>query len=463
VRIDGPVDDQRAIRFAIFHLIQSTSVFDASVGTAAKGLTGPGYKGHVFWDTEVFMLPFFLGTDPRTARRLLEYRYLTLVGARKNARGAGYEGAMIAWESTETGEETCPPFVPDPKTGEPVRVLTGEMEHHISADVAYGAWLYLRSSNDLRFRRYRYRELLFETARFWASRVSLNEGKECYEISAVIGPDEYHENVDNNVFTNWMAAWNLTTAAEEARTMRRQAGQTKPPAALLASRDEAARWREIASQLYIPPLGKDLLREQHDGFFRLRRADPETLTSRNSKLTEKARMSRIAGSQVLKQADAVMVYMLFPDRFSLEEKTANFDFYEPRTTHDSSLSPSVHSIVASDLGRHQQAYRYFRQSAYLDLHDRMGNTAQGLHCACLGGTWQSVIRGFLGIRLEEQELSLRPRLPRVWKGVNTQIRHRGRWYVVEVRGSRANLRRSADPRVRRLSGAQSGETVATSS
>jgi trehalose/maltose hydrolase-like predicted phosphorylase len=446
ILIDGPLEDQRAIRFAVFHLLQSASTFDPTVSVAAKGLSGPGYRGHVFWDTELFVLPFFLATHSRTARRLLEYRYQTLEGARRNAQRAGYGGAMVAWESTLTGDETCPRFVPDPRTGEPVRVLTGEMEHHISADVVYASWLYLRATRDARFRRLRYRELLFETARFWASRATRSSSGEGYEIRGIIGPDEYHENVDNNAFTNSMASWNLAIASEEAGHTRRQRnGGARGQYARSVSPEEVSRWREISSGLVLPSRRSDSVRAQHDGFFELDEADPCALSAVTSGLTEKRRMPQIARSQVLKQADLLMLYLLFPDSFTDGEKEVNFDYYEPRTTHDSSLSPSVHSVVASDLGRSREAYAYFRKSALLDLENTMGNTSAGLHLACLGGTWLSVVRGFLGIRLEEDELRLRVRLPEQWTGMRTQIRHRGQWYTAEVAGERSELRPAPNP------------------
>ncbi|MFP4055402.1 MAG: glycoside hydrolase family 65 protein [Candidatus Brocadiia bacterium] len=413
VRIDGPEEDQRAIRFVTLQLIQAASRNDPTVSIGAKALSGEAYRGHVFWDTEIFMLPFFIYAFPATAKRLLTYRYLTLDGARKKARDDGYRGAMFAWESAATGEETCPRYVPDPKTGEPVRVWTGELEQHISADVVYGAWHYWRATGDERFRRNVLTPIAVETARFWASRVEHREDH-CV-VRDVIGPDEYHEHVDDNAFTNYMAAWNLRLAAS------------------LAPDDaDAPQWRETADRILVPYDAARGIIEQHQGFLQLADADPRQLSSRVSEEPEKIRMARIWKSQILKQADVVMLMNLWPDAFPNTLKRANWDYYEPRTTHDSSLSSSGHAILAADLELKRKAYHYFRLSASTDLANPMGNTQEGLHAAALGGTWQAVVRGFLGIRSVGEALRIEPRLPRPWQSVSLRVAHRGAMLAIEA-------------------------------
>ncbi|MFW6161380.1 MAG: glycoside hydrolase family 65 protein, partial [Planctomycetota bacterium] len=331
VSLDGPDEDQRAVRFVTFHLLQACPAADPTVSIGAKALSGEAYRGHVFWDTEIFMLPFFLFTRPAAARRLLAYRWHTLDGAREKAQEAGYAGAMFAWESAATGQETCPLYVPDPKTGEPVRVWCGEIEQHISADVVYGAWHYWQATGDEAFAHRVLTPLAVETARFWASRVEAEDAG--YVIRDVIGPDEYHEHVDNNAFTNYMASWNLRLAAE------------------LAPDDaDAGLWRQIADGLVVPHDDDLGIIAQDDAFLSLEDADPQALSSRVSTEPEKQRMARIWRSQVLKQADVLMLLLLWPDAFSRLLKRACWDYYETRTTHDSTLSASVHSVVASDLG-----------------------------------------------------------------------------------------------------------------
>jgi kojibiose phosphorylase len=444
IAIDGPEQDQRAIRFAIFHLVQVCPPRDSTVSIAAKGLSGPGYRGHVFWDTEIFMLPLFTWAEPDSAQRLLDYRYRMLPGARRKARENGYEGAMFPWESAHTGDETCPRYVPDPISGRPVRMLTGELQHHISADVVYGCWEYVRATGDDPFRQRQLLVLAVETARFWASRVEHNRREGRYEIRDVIGPDEYHEHVDNNAYTNFLAAWNLSLAADEVERMWATHPRSGRLRDLRVSDDEVSHWRTISGALLLPHHRNTGLWEQHAGFLGLADTPPEALSSIGWKSSEKARMAKANRSQVLKQADVLMMMAMFPDRFSKRVRRRNWDYYEPRTTHDSSLSPSVHSIVASDLGLRGKACEYFRRSALIDLHDIMGNTDAGLHCAALGGTWYAVVRGFLGLQPGAEGPSVRPALPSSWKRVRMQVRHRGRWYVIEATGARTSVRLASE-------------------
>ena len=434
VQIDGPVQDQRAVRFAILQLTQACSRTDARVSISAKALTGEAYRGHAFWDTDIFMLPFFIYNDPAAARRLLEYRYHTLEGARRKARDNGYRGAMFAWESADTGDETCPRYVPDPKTGEPVRVWCGEIEQHISADVVYGGWHYCRATGDDGCRRTMLTEIAVETARFWASRVVWNEASSRYEIHDVIGPDEYHEHVNNNAFTNFMAAWNLRIAAQWAQELAKENPRRWRALAerLHVTPDESQGWAEVAERLYVPFDRRRGIYAQDDAFLGLARVDPRPLSSRVSTNPENVRMAKIRKSQVLKQADVVTLAALWPDIFPLRVKKACFNYYEPRTTHDSSLSASVHSVVASGLGYRKKAYDYFRLTAAIDLEDRMGNTNEGLHAAAMGGTYQAVLFGFLGFRPDGREPSFRPRLPKQWASVSLKLHHQGRLFDVRV-------------------------------
>ena len=214
LRIEGDPAAQRALRFAIYHLVSAANPHDDRVSIGARGLGGTAYKGHVFWDTDIFMLPFFILTYPEAARALVMYRYHTLAAARAKAARLGYRGAFYAWESADSGEDVTPPFVIAPD-GEIVRILTGEQEQHISADVAFGVWNYWRSTGDDRFLLDAGGEILIETARFWASRAERGEDGR-HHIRGVIGPDEYHETVDDNAYTNGLAQWNLEVAAEVA-------------------------------------------------------------------------------------------------------------------------------------------------------------------------------------------------------------------------------------------------------
>jgi trehalose/maltose hydrolase-like predicted phosphorylase len=436
IRIDGPPEDQQAARFAIYHLIQSCPQKTDRASIAAKGLTGEGYRGHVFWDTEIFMLPFFSLTAPAAARRLLTYRVHCLEGAREKASEYGYKGAMFAWESADTGRETCPTYVKDPKTGEPVRVSCGELEQHISSDVVYAAWNYVKHTGRRAFLSGDFLRLAVDVARFWASRVTFNPTDKDYEIHDVIGPDEYHEHIDNNAFTNFTAAWVLRTAATEVRRLT----NARPGAPILRELDvsdsEVQTWQEIARRIVLPWHEDGLLLEQHQGFFDLADVDPAPLSALVSTEPENARMAKIHRAQILKQADVIMLMVLFPHAFSEEMKRRNWEYYEPRTTHDSSLSPSVHVLAACELGLSAKAYEYFRRSASIDLGDVMHNADQGLHSAAQGGTWQAIVYGFLGLTLGADGPTLTPRLPAAWDGVSTQVQLKGRWYrLTATRGA----------------------------
>jgi len=432
IEIDGPEEDQRALRYAVFQLIQHSPPHDMPVSIAAKGLSGEGYRGHVFWDTEIFMLPFFVGADPLAAKRLLRYRMATQEGAKRKAQTLGFQGAMFAWESADTGDETCPSYVSEPRTGATVRVLTGELQHHVSADVTYAAWQYILASGDGVFREREFLPLAVETARFWASRVVLNPDRNQYEIRNVIGPDEYHEQVDNSAYTNYVAAWNLRVAAQEVDHMWRGHRRSHLLRQLGVSKDEVLHWTAIAGAMYLPKPTPEGVWEQHERFFELRSVDPRPLSAQVSQASEKKRMRDIHQSQVLKQADVLMLAVLFPEAFPKAWRRANWDYYEPRTTHDSSLSPCVHAIAACGIGLTNEAYAYFCRSAFLDLNDSMGNTNSGLHMAALGGTWLALVHGFLGLDLTGDAPRIHPQLPEPWRRVDMQIQHHKGWYRLEA-------------------------------
>ena len=419
VVIEGDQFAQRAIRFAMFHLLQAVPSDDERVSIPAKALTGEGYKGHVFWDTEIFMLPFFTFTFPETARRLLRYRYLTLPGARLKAAENGYRGAMYAWESADSGEETTPKWsAPDPKTGKRTRILCGEQEQHISADVSYAVWQYWQATGDRDFWMSSGAEILLETARFWASRVESSSEQGRYEIRGVIGPDEFHENVDNNAFTNHMARWNIEKGLEVARLL-----MNEQPAAWEAvvrrvalTEDELAEWRAVADGLYTgrrdPRTG---VIEQFEGFWDLAEIDLRSYGARARAVQAIVGYGELQRYRVIKQPDVVMLFYLIGDSMDARAKRANWDYYEPITAHGSSLGPAIHAVMAAEFGDLSAAYNYFLSAAHIDLSDSMGNSAHGIHAATQGGVWQAVVKGFGGLRVRGGELCLSPVLPEGWE------------------------------------------------
>lgn len=428
VQITGADETQRQVRFALYHLIGAAHPDErASVG--ARALTGERYRGHVFWDTETFVWPFYLFTEPNTARALLMYRYHTLAGARNKARALGYRGALYAWESTDTGEETTPPFITVPGLGRQA-ILTGVEEHHLAADIAYAIEQYRQASGDDQFFREYGAEMLLEIARFWASRATLGDDGR-YHILRVIGPDEYHDSVDDNAYTNVMAQWTLRRGLAAVAELARDHPERWAALSLklgLAD-DELALWRAVADALvtgFDPATG---LFEQFAGYYRLRPIDLSDHDTAAQTLDVKLGWPTLQTLQALKQADVVMLIFLLWDNFTPEVRAANFQFYEPRTTHDSSLSPSFHALVAARLGDVALADRYLRQAARIDLDfTRKGwaGASGGVHIAALGGIWQALAFGFLGLRPSDQGLRFVPQIPSQWAELRMPICWRGR-------------------------------------
>ncbi|HEY8446243.1 MAG TPA: glycosyl hydrolase family 65 protein [Thermomicrobiales bacterium] len=432
VVIEGDPLAQIALRFAIYHLTSAANPENQAVSIGARALTGPGYKGHVFWDTEIYLLPFFTYTWPAAARAMLCYRYRTLPAARERARQMGYRGALYAWESADTGEDVTPSMVLSP-TGEVIRILTGELEHHISADVAYAVWQYWEATGDDDFFRDAGAEIILETARFWASRGQLeSDGR--YHIRQVIGPDEYHEDVDDNAFTNGMAQWNLERGAETARILAERWPERWQDLArrLDLSDEEIRRWEELANAMYFDVDPDTGLIEQFDGFFDLEYIDLNEFAGRQLPMDVILGRERIQRSQVIKQPDVVLLLYLLWDRFLPRTREACFRYYDPRTGHGSSLSPAIHALMAARLGDTTLALRYLQQAAEIDLGNTMGNTAGGVHIAMLGGLWQAVVFGFAGVHWEPDCLVLDPHLPPRWRRLAFPLQWRQRKLRLDV-------------------------------
>ena len=426
VEIDGDEETQRKARFAIYHLIGCANPDDEYASPGARALTGERYKGHVFWDTEIFVLPFFVYTHPPTARSLLMYRYHTLPAARERARDLGYRGALYAWESTDTGVDVTPPFVVN-SAGERLEILTGEQEHHISADVAYAIWQYWDATQDEELLLEAGAEMLIELARFWASRVERAEDGR-YHIRRVIGPDEFHEHADDNAYTNRMAQWVLRRALEVIEWLRAHYPDRWRELSARIGFEEAepATWEEVAEGLVDNLDPETKLFEQHRGYFDLEQIDLQSFEPRSKSMDALLGWSRLTQSQIIKQADVVMLLFLLGDKYPREVHEANFRFYEPRTTHDSSLSPSFHALAAARLGDLETAKRYFERAANLDLDFSHGVTAAGgVHIAALGGMWHALVFGFGGMRIEDEKPRFEPRVPEDWHALRFPVLWRG--------------------------------------
>ncbi len=424
---------QRALRFAVYHLTSAANPEDEHVSIGARGLTGDAYFGHVFWDTEIYMLPFYIAVWPEAARALLMYRFHTLPAARAKAAKAGYKGALYAWESADTGEETTPEHVIG-GDGSVVEILTGKMEHHVSADIAYAVWHYWRASGDDEFFLGAGAEILLETARFWASRaIAEADGKR--HIRHVIGPDEYHEDVDDNAFTNVMARWNIARALEALEFL--QASWPERAAALRQKLslgdEELADWRDAVERLVTgldPATG---IYEQFAGFNALEPLDLADYADSKLPIDVVIKRQRTQRSQVVKQADVVALLALLPEEFPGDLAEKNFRHYEPMCAHGSSLSTSMHGVVAARLGDAEMALRYLHKTAALDL-DPDPNSAGGVRIAGLGGMWQTVILGFGGVNLRGDTLEINPKIPPQWRSLSFRLCWKGRVVAIRIAG-----------------------------
>jgi trehalose/maltose hydrolase-like predicted phosphorylase len=425
VQVEGDADARHALRYAAYQLISAAHPQDERVSVGARGLTGDAYSGHVFWDTEIFLLPFYTFTWPEAARAMLMYRYHTLPAARAKASRLGFGGALYAWESADTGDEATPEHVQMPN-GRTVPVLCGRLEHHISADIAFAVCQYWEATGDEEFLLDAGAEILLETARFWSTRAVL-EADGLHHIRNVIGPDEYHERIDDNAYTNVMAQWNLEAGAAVARLLQSRWPErwTQLAARMRLTDAEVARWDEAARAMYTGYDHETRLFEQFSGFFRLEAVDLAAYEPRDASMSVILGPERTQRSQVIKQADVVMLLALLPARFSGPVTAANFRYYEPRCGHGSSLSPPVHALVAARLGELPLAERYFHETAAIDLGDAMGNAAGGVHMAALAGLWQAAILGFAGMTVTGDCLSFRPHLPAGWRSMSFAVRYRG--------------------------------------
>ncbi|WP_425997955.1 glycoside hydrolase family 65 protein [Caulobacter sp. DWR1-3-2b1] len=432
VQIDGDPAAQQALRFALHHLNGAADPEDEHVSIGARALTGDDYLGHTFWDTEIFLLPFYTFTWPSAARALLMYRFHTLDGARAKAAAMGWRGALYAWESADTGAETTPEQWVGPDR-EVLHILTGEQEQHISADVAYAVWQYWRVTDDEAFLRGAGAEILLETARFWASRATLEP--DClHHIQRVIGPDEYHEGVDDNAYTNLMARWNIRRALEVAALYsgRWPAEWTALSSQLGLTPAEMTDWRRVADSMATGDDAATGLIAQFKGFLDLEDIELAAYAGRSVPMDVVLGRDRTARSQVIKQADVVALLALLPDEFTRKATGANFAYYEARCGHGSSLSRALHGLVAARLGQADKALSYLRQSSAIDLGDTHVAIAGGIHTAAQGGVWMITVLGLAGLSLRDDGLSLEPRLPATWLGLTFPVQWRGRRIKIRI-------------------------------
>ena len=441
VVIEGDIKAQLAIRYNLFQVLISAPRHDDTVSIPAKTLSGFAYRGHVFWDTEIFILPFLTFTQPDLARNLLTYRYHTLNGARRKARESGYKGAVFAWESAGTGDEVTPRWVPPAdNSAELVRIWCGDRELHINTDVAYAVWNYWQATGDDEWIRDYGAELILDTAVYWGSRVEWNAKQEYYEIREVIGTDEYHEHVSNNAFTNRMVQWHLERALTVLEWLR---DKYPEKAATLEDKlqvtlERQARWRDIISNIWIPYNPETGIIEQCEGFFNLEDINLADYEPRTRSMQVILGIEGASKRQVLKQPDVLMLLYLMrevPGIYSdLQTLQKNWDYYAPRTdiTYGSSLGPAIHAALASYLNQAEEAYERFMQAALVDLEDTRRNAKEGIHAASAGGVWQAIVFGFAGIRINDSYPQANPHLPKGWTRLKFKLQWRGEWYEFDL-------------------------------
>lgn len=447
VKIKGHKVDQVGLRFNIYHAIIATPMHK-SLPIGARGLSCQAYQGAAFWDQEIFNLPMYLYSWPSIAKNILIYRYNTLKGAKMKAAKHGFEGAFYAWISGKNGEELCPDFFfQDVITKRDIRNHFNLWQIHISPDIAYTIKKYYDVTKDQVFL-YEYGiEMTFEIARFLASRVNYKPRKNRYELNQVQGPDEYHENIDNNAFTNYQAYFTFLWALEYLEDKNKLVKNIKDKINL--SKDEIDLWRDIKDKLYLPKANEKGLIEQFDGYFSLETIVPASKVT--SRLIDKEEYygwpNGIAvHTQCLKQADMVQLFHLYPELFDEQIIKKNYDYYEPRTLHFSSLSPSIHSIVASRIGYSKQAYKYFKKSLMIDLLNTNeaisgGTFIGGIHTAANGASWQMVVNGFAGLSYHDDHILLNPNLPKEWDGVAFSIYVRGQRVYIDITNQKIELKK----------------------
>ena len=436
--------DELAIKFSIYHLAIMTPYDDSRMSIAAKGLTGEGYKGHVFWDCEVFCLPFFLHEKPDVARKLLEYRYHTLPGARKKANLAKFRGTQYPWESAwiDDGETTPVWGAADIVTGKPIKIESGFIQLHITSIVANAVKQYYESTDDLDFMiKYGF-QIIFETAEFWCSRLDYNEKKDRYELNDVMGPDEYKEHINNDAFTNYMAKYNLQLALEYYDLFKQSSFKNYD--------DLINEISEKIDKIYLPKPDENLIIPQNDTYLSLNDIDLTKYknSSQVGDIFKDYNLDQINKIQVSKQADVLLLFILFEKDFTKEVILKNFDYYEKRTLHDSSLSLSIHCILARKMKHMDLAYDLFKRACEIDLGQNMKSSDHGVHAASIGGIWNCAILGFGGINQNGDVLLVEPKLPDEWESLKFGFMFKGSKLEFEIYQNMVKITNKSDEKIK---------------
>ncbi|MGX7030204.1 glycoside hydrolase family 65 protein [Vagococcus zengguangii] len=418
VVIDGDDEAQQGIRFNLFQLFSTYYGEDARLNIGPKGFTGEKYGGATYWDTEAYAVPLYLAlADPEVTKNLLTYRHNQLPQAQHNARQQGLAGALYPMV-TFTGVECHNEWE-----------ITFE-EIHRNGAIAYAIYNYTNYTGDESYVKAEGLEVLTEIARFWADRVHYSKRKDAYMMHGVTGPNEYENNVNNNWYTNYIAAWVLKYTAE-------MYGKFHAEATVTISDDELAKWSEIVEKMYYPQDEELGVFVQHDTFLDKDLMPVADLEAEHLPLNQNWSWDRILRSCFIKQADVLQGLYFFNDQFTREQKQKNFEFYEPMTVHESSLSPCIHSILAAELGMEEKAVEMYQRTARLDLDNYNNDTEDGLHITSMTGSWLAIVQGFAQMKTANDTLSFAPFLPSIWNGYAFHINYRGS--LLEINVSKAGV------------------------
>ena len=424
ITIEGDVKAQQGIRFNIFQLNQTYLGKDARLNIGPKGFTGEKYGGSTYWDTEAYCIPFYMVTkDQKVARSLLEYRYHHLEKAIENAAKLGFKnGAALYPMVTMNGEECHNEWE-----------ITFE-EIHRNGAISYAIYNYHRFTGDYSYIPEKGLEVLIGIARFWHQRANFSTNLDKYVILGVTGPNEYENNINNNWYTNYIAKWCIDYAIENIEKVKTEYSQdhTRILNKTRLSEAEIKEWKNVADNMYFPYSEKHGVFLQQDGFLDKELITVADLDKSQRPINQKWSWDRILRSPYIKQADTLQGFYFFEDHFTQEELEKHFDFYEPFTVHESSLSPCVHSIQAAKLGRTEQAYTFYLRTSRLDLDDYNKEVHEGLHITSMAGTWMSIVEGFGGMRVKDDTLSFEPKIPEQWSGYSFKVNFRGRILKVKV-------------------------------
>jgi maltose phosphorylase len=427
IQIEGDTAAQQGIRFNIFQLYQTYTGKNAKLNIGPKGFTGEKYGGATYWDTEAYCLPFYLKTSsPEISKQLLIYRYNHLEKAIENAAKLGFtDGAALYPMVTMNGEECHNEWE-----------ITFE-EIHRNGAIAFGIYNYIRHTGDVSYLAEYGRPVLVGIARFWAQRFNWSESKKAYVMLGVTGPNEYENNVNNNWYTNYLAKWCIQYALEVDTQVRNESQS-------VLTTGEEDKWQHIIDNVYFPTLEGTKVYLQQDGFMDKEQLSANDIPENQRPINQHWSWDRILRSIFIKQADVLQGLYLFEDHFDVETLRENFDFYEPKTVHESSLSPCVHVILAAKIGNMDKAYELYLRTSRLDLDDYNHEADEGLHITSMAGTWMSVVEGMAGVRIYENGLTIDPKIPEAWKSYKFQILYKNNPITIAVSQSEIKIKNTGD-------------------